>query len=218
MNPYNTLGVKSDATIDEIKASYRKLAQKHHPDREGGNAEKFKEVQKAYDTLSDPEKRAHYDEWKDGPNSDDIADQLIAQVLMQMVDSNNFDLDHTNMITEVKNYFHQQMKVLRVQIKSVRSSNKKLRNAGKRLKSKSKHFQESIYARRLQGITQVRAAREQYAMGKRVIARLVDYRYDADYQEPSPIIVSTAGAGGVGGNGFFGFGAAGTTSGYGHSR
>ena len=57
---YNILGVQKNSTPDDIKQAYRRLASKHHPDR-GGNAEKFKEIQLAYDTLGDPEKRSQYD-------------------------------------------------------------------------------------------------------------------------------------------------------------
>ena len=60
-NFYDILGVKRDASDDEIKKAFRKLAQKHHPDA-GGDEEKFKEISEAYDTLSDPEKRKEYDQ------------------------------------------------------------------------------------------------------------------------------------------------------------
>ena len=61
---YDTLGVSKSASADEIKKAYRKLAREHHPDRNPGDAgaeEKFKEVQHAYDVLSDADKRKQYD-------------------------------------------------------------------------------------------------------------------------------------------------------------
>ncbi|OSI23218.1 molecular chaperone DnaJ [Neisseria dumasiana] len=63
---YETLGVARSASDDEIKKAYRKLAMKYHPDRNPGNAEaeeKFKEIQKAYDILSDKQKRSAYDQY-----------------------------------------------------------------------------------------------------------------------------------------------------------
>lgn len=57
---YDTLGVAKGAPADEIKKAYRKLAREHHPDQ-GGDEARFKEIQGAYDVLSDPEKRKAYD-------------------------------------------------------------------------------------------------------------------------------------------------------------
>ena len=60
MDHYQTLGVSRDADATEIKKAYRKLAMKFHPDK-GGDESKFKQIQAAYSVLSDPDKKAQYD-------------------------------------------------------------------------------------------------------------------------------------------------------------
>lgn len=60
-NYYKVLGVLKNATPEEIKKAYHKLAHKYHPDKLGGNEKKFKEISEAYQVLSDSQKRAQYD-------------------------------------------------------------------------------------------------------------------------------------------------------------
>jgi len=60
---YSVLGVNKSANEDEIKAAYRKLAHQHHPDKQGGDASKFKEINEAYQVLGNKEKRAKYNQF-----------------------------------------------------------------------------------------------------------------------------------------------------------
>ncbi len=60
---YEVLGVSKSASADEIKKAYRRLAVQHHPDKDGGNEEKFKEINEAYDVLKDAQKRQRYDQF-----------------------------------------------------------------------------------------------------------------------------------------------------------
>ena len=76
---YETLGISENASADEIKKAYRKLARKYHPDinKSPEAQEKFKEINAAYEVLSDPEKKAQYDQFGDqmfgGQNFSDFA-------------------------------------------------------------------------------------------------------------------------------------------------
>jgi DnaJ-class molecular chaperone len=83
-NPYEVLGVSSNAKPEEIKVAYRKLAKKHHPDVNAGskaNEEKFKEISQAYDLIGTEEARAKYDrgESEQQQTSEDAARHFYSQ-------------------------------------------------------------------------------------------------------------------------------------------
>lgn len=89
MSLYQDLGVDENASQEEIKKAYRSEAQKSHPDREGGNKEKFNKIALAYSVLSDPKRRRDYDkdgttEKKRGP--DQKAEQVIYMWLNEILD------------------------------------------------------------------------------------------------------------------------------------
>ncbi|MDO8435758.1 MAG: molecular chaperone DnaJ [bacterium] len=60
---YAALGLSKNATAEEIKQAYRRMAHQHHPDKQGGDEAKFKEINEAYQTLKDPDKRRQYDQF-----------------------------------------------------------------------------------------------------------------------------------------------------------
>ncbi len=82
---YDVLGLTKDASPEDIKKAYRKLAREHHPDK-GGDPEKFKKVQEAYETLSDPQKRSNFDQFGTAegnpggfpPNMNDVFSQMFS--------------------------------------------------------------------------------------------------------------------------------------------
>jgi curved DNA-binding protein CbpA len=87
-NYYEVLGVSKGSTQNEIKKAYRNLSKLHHPDREGGDQEKFSVIAEAYEVLSDPEKRKEYDETgtvKKKPNHLMYLSDLISRMFIPMI-------------------------------------------------------------------------------------------------------------------------------------
>ena len=83
---YDTLGVRKGATTDEIRKAYRRRAKQAHPDRQGGDHTAMVAINRAYETLTDPEKRARYDRTGDDgpppPSLDMRAMQLLSEMLV----------------------------------------------------------------------------------------------------------------------------------------
>lgn len=81
MSHYETLDVGQDASADQIKQAFRKKASAAHPDRHGGNNEQMAAVNKAYEVLGDPERRARYDETGDDDQPDSIEKRALHQLV-----------------------------------------------------------------------------------------------------------------------------------------
>jgi curved DNA-binding protein CbpA len=90
-NPYDTLGVKPEATTDDIKKAFRKKAKKSHPDK-GGNPQEFREASNAYALLVNPARRKHFDDTGKTDDPDDTQRKIVGDLsalFVQAVDSLN---------------------------------------------------------------------------------------------------------------------------------
>ena len=87
-NPYQALDLDRSAPQEAIRAAYRKKAREHHPDK-GGDVAKFQEIQAAYDTLSDPERKARYDQTGEtgtGPTLESQALSTLSTMMTALMD------------------------------------------------------------------------------------------------------------------------------------
>lgn len=139
MNYYEVLGLSKEDVPSkaEIKKAYRKLAKIHHPDKEGGNEEKFKDISEAYEVLSDPDKRERYDngESLDGYTSpSDQARTNLYRVFDIVTNSHGFMADFTDLIVRMREEINEKTLQMRNDISKVESDIKKLTVIIKKLK------------------------------------------------------------------------------------
>jgi curved DNA-binding protein CbpA len=134
MNYYQVLRVSPEASLEEIKKAYRKLAQIHHPDK-GGDEGSFKAIQEAYTVLSDPEKRGRYDRGESldqGPSKEAEAKQFLYQMFEQMIDKYGVTRDP---FVEMKLLVQQEIRNFHQQIELQEKRKKKFEKAAKRIKN-----------------------------------------------------------------------------------
>ena len=126
MDLYKILGIKRNASPEEIKKAYKRTAKKTHPDK-GGSDEEFQETNKAYEVLSNTKLRKHYDEHgtideNDGPDKHS-AMKDVAQIFEMVITKNEERIDYVNIITEMLSVFDQGKKSTK---KSILESKKKI--------------------------------------------------------------------------------------------
>lgn len=103
MNPYEVLGLDTEATINQIKRAYRKASRIAHPDMDGGSKEAFEEVKLAFDVLSSPERRHYYD--RTGKVTEPVVtDKRVKDTIAQMITSIISDINEdqrTNVLNKL---------------------------------------------------------------------------------------------------------------------
>ena len=112
MNPYKTLNVTEDASFDDIKRSYKSLAQKHHPDK-NGDEETFKQIKEAFEILSDPIRRKQYDETGTTSTEKSIEEKAIDELANLFFHTiYNYDMNNSNLIDVMKNLIEERNRSL----------------------------------------------------------------------------------------------------------
>jgi len=137
MNPYDILETSPQASDEEIKKKFRILAQQFHPDRSGGNEEKFKQINLAYSILSDPVRRKHFDstgQYNVNPSLREESINNLARLLNHFINEINPDLE--NLIVCMKNDIVREKNVLSTQISNCINAITKLEKFSKKIKRK----------------------------------------------------------------------------------
>ena len=141
MNPYDELGISSNTNSDDIKKAYKKMANKHHPDI-GCNKYDFLKIQLAYDTLSDEDKKHHYDttgEVKYGVNNDVM--KVLTQIsimILNLIDIDTVNVDNTDLLDVIKRRINDNIVASKIEINKLQKRIKKRKKTIKNIFKKNK--------------------------------------------------------------------------------
>lgn len=200
INPYETLGLDSDATDKEIKRAYYMKAKEHHPDV-GGDPKKFAIIKLSYDTLKDKDQRKYFDDngcIKDDPTNTDYDTAIAALKQLFITTVTGFDPDdmiYTDIIGMMKKQVTNDIKKLDDNIVNIRLSEKNIRKLIKATEKKLKRdgnksnfllslLFESINAIPLQ-LSQVEMRRK---TGEDMLKILSEFSYDFETKDnTSPV-------------------------------
>lgn len=186
---YATLGIARDASADDIKQAYRKMAKKHHPDREGGNAAAFNAMTKAYDVLSDPARRAKYDQTGDDSvapdNIDATAKNLIIGIfllVMNEIEQSGRNPESHDLISEVRVRLMKPISEADQADKNTDKAVAKLRKLVKRIKhKKGDPLFELLINGQIAASEQQRVARRNSLLpNHRALELLADFSFEAE--------------------------------------
>jgi curved DNA-binding protein CbpA len=181
---YDELELPKNCTSEEIKQKYRILAQIHHPDK-GGDAEKFKRIKSAYETLSDPIKRSHYD--STGEQYDDVSINnevfsRLSNMISQFTQFINPELD--DLILKMKVDIHQAQGQTNNAIEECNNIIRKLNIIGKKIKLKKdegENLLKSFVERKIKDKqSELLAYERSLIVFNKMLEVLEDYHYSND--------------------------------------
>jgi curved DNA-binding protein CbpA len=178
---YDILGIAKDATPDVIKAAFRKKAQSSHPDKENGNEDEFKEVNKAYAILSNDVRRIQYDQTGSTEAQQDpreFARQTIANTILAMVDSK--DVEHHDLVDLVRQNIQAYISGMNIQKRQVEAGIKKLNSAIVRITAPDGIVQDIMKGRSDELDRQLKHMQSEIDRHQEVLLVLKDYKYKVD--------------------------------------
>lgn len=185
-NLYEILEVEPSASEDEIKKAYRKKAQAVHPDK-GGDTELFQEIAKAYEILSNAEKREHFD--KTGEEfRDEIKEEVIGaliHIVMSVIDNN--DSRYIDVIAIARKSVEEQQNRHQISKKQLEKQIASLENTASRIivaEGKENILQSAILSNITNLETQIAALDKVNQIGVRILEMLSDYTYQ---KETNPV-------------------------------
>lgn len=202
---YEVLGVNRLATLSEIRKAYRKLAQKYHPDKNKDEdaAAKFRRIQDAYDTLSNPVSRQYYDNvGSKKPTKADLeaqarqmANGTVSNILNASVQDESVSLDYSNVIHLARDFLRQSIQTIQQQRQEIQRYLSKYESAQKRMKHKKLPIAETPVGKMIRD--NIANLKKQYSLGadaleihQLAITFVSEYEYEVD-ERPIPPIRTT---------------------------
>jgi DnaJ-class molecular chaperone len=190
VNLYQILNVQPTASQEEIKKAYRRLAMRHHPDRNGSSdaMAKMQDIQRAYDVLGDPERRKRYDETgatEDGPSPEKTAKEELAKLFIAM--ANSQDADSYDFEKGARSSIDGMIRKIEAQILDLRRKLKNTNKARKRLKRKTEgepFLLQVLDAHVRQTQEQITRNELNIEIAKIMLKMLDDYEYEVETHKP----------------------------------
>ena len=186
---YDTLGVPPSADSATIKKAFRRKAKETHPDKTNGGPDAFKELNRAYQTLKDPDSRVHYDQYGEAADKAttlrEQAESQAATVLMAMV-VGNAEAKTTDMIAKCRTAIKKQIGFFRDKMRQAKRDHEKAIDTRKRLKHK-KQGASVLEAALDQFVDKadrnVKALEFEVAKGEEMLLVLDDYEWEYEMEQ-----------------------------------
>lgn len=183
-NPYQTLHVEPDATIDQIRDAYRDLAKKHHPDH-GGDAATFRLIQEAYDLLCDPERRQLFD--TTGATSGPSPEKELINIFAKLAET--FDVTTSNLVDLARKSVLASQEHYAKESHQFRQQAKRFAEAAARITVKSGKLnpaRELLLKKGNDCAAQADESDTKHRFGLLILKQLENYEYRTEYRTDNP--------------------------------